>query len=62
MTLTAAWNSPAFDRLRDGSTGHKCGACGRKTPHRKDGTRARHRVEADNPIAAWCASDDPPMS
>ena len=34
-----------------------CGACGRRTPWRTDGTRIRHRIEADNPLAPYCTGD-----
>lgn len=36
----------------------RCAVCGRKTPFRQDGTRIRHRVEVDNPLAPYCLSDD----
>lgn len=37
---------------------HACAACGRRTPHRRNRQRIRHRIEADNPIAPWCPGDD----
>lgn len=42
-----------FDLLDNKPT--HCPRCGRRTPWRTDGTRIKHRTEADNPIAPYCA-------
>lgn len=51
-----AWATPAFQRR--GKNTATCGRCGRRTGHRKDGKRIRHRTEADNPLAPYCPGDD----
>ena len=42
------------DRYLERQTTPRCLACGRRISPRSDGLLRRHRIEADNPAAAWC--------